>query len=173
MRKIIKQLPITLPLPMVVLPPTQALHTVTSKTGLGVYASSDRLFRGAVFGRDSLEVAEDLMYIKPKLVEKILLTLAGLQGQVNNKANEEEPGKIIHEYRTPHIDGRLLNQVSREIYERLGSMWGGTEDHLAYYGSVDSTPHFIKVLAAYCQAYGMEILTQTIITRSGDEESVL
>jgi glycogen debranching enzyme len=95
--------------PRVRLTPTQALYTVTSKSGLGVYASSDRLFKGAVFGRDSLEVAEDLMYIKPRLVEKILLTLASLQGEVDNKSNEEEPGKIVHEYRTPHIDGRPLN----------------------------------------------------------------
>jgi glycogen debranching enzyme len=101
MRRIIKQLPRALPLPKVVIPPTQALRSVTSKNGLGVYASSDRLFRGAVFGRDSLEVAEDLLYIKPKLVEKILLTLASLQGETQNKDNEEEPGKIIHEYRTP------------------------------------------------------------------------
>ena len=173
MRNIIPKLPLTIPKPRVRLTPTQALYSVTSKTGLGVYASSDRLFRGAVFGRDSLEVAEDLMYIKPKLVEKIILTMASLQGEVDNKANEEEPGKIIHEYRTPYIDGRPLSASSREIYDRLSSLWGGTKDHLAYYGSVDSTPHFIKVLATYSQAYGMEILTRQVTLRSGRRESVL
>jgi hypothetical protein len=65
--------------------PVLALRTVTSKNGLGVYASSDRLFRGAVFGRDSLEVAEDLMYLRPKLVERILLTLGSLQGETTRK----------------------------------------------------------------------------------------
>src|SRR5476651_1146319 len=103
MRNIIRRLPLTIGKPKIRLTPSQALYSVTSKTGLGVYASSDRLFRGAVFGRDSLEVAEDLMYIKPRLVEKIILTMASLQGEDNNEANEEEPGKIIHEYRTPHI----------------------------------------------------------------------
>jgi glycogen debranching enzyme len=169
----IKQIPITLPRPKVRQTPAQALNSVTSKTGLGVYASSDTLFRGAVFGRDSLEVAEDLIYIKPRLVEKILLTLASLQGEANNSANEEEPGKIVHEYRTPEIDGQPLDRASREIYERLGGMWGGTKDSLVYFGSVDSTPHFIKVLSAYCQAYGMEILTETVILRSGRQESML
>jgi glycogen debranching enzyme len=173
MRRIIKQIPITLPYPKVRLSPTQALSRVTSKTGLGVYASADRLFRGAVFGRDSLEVAEDLMYIKPRLVEKILLTMAGLQGEVDNKANEEEPGKIIHEYRTPAVDGQPLNTTSREIYERLSGMWGGDGKSLAYYGSVDSTPHFIKALATYCQAYGFEILTKQVKLRSGRVESVI
>jgi glycogen debranching enzyme len=99
--------------------------------------------------------------------------MASLQGEVNKRDNEEEPGKIIHEYRTPYIDGRPLNQVSRAIYERLGSVWGGTEDSLAYYGSVDSTPHFIKVLVAYCQAYGMGILVESVTLRSGRQESVL
>ena len=51
--------------------PSLALKTVTSKRGLGVYASSDTLFKGAVFGRDSLEVAEDLMQTKPQLVRAI------------------------------------------------------------------------------------------------------
>ncbi|MBX4201284.1 hypothetical protein KW803_00100 [Candidatus Saccharibacteria bacterium] len=173
MRNIIPKLPLTLPKPKVRQTPTQALNSVTSKRGLGVFASSDRLFKGAVFGRDSLEVAEDLMYLKPKLVEKIILTMASLQGEVDNPSNEEEPGKIVHEYRTPDIDGRALNQTSREIYERLGSMWGGTEDHLSYYGSVDSTPLFIRVLARYCNAYGMEIMTKQVTLQSGKKESVL
>src|SRR6185312_7222818 len=116
MRRIINRLPVNLALPKTRLTPTQAMYSVTSKSGKGVYASSDRLFRGAVFGRDSLEVAEDLMYIKPRLVKKILLTIASLQGEVDNKANEEEPGKIIHEYRTPSVDGKPLNSTSREIY---------------------------------------------------------
>jgi glycogen debranching enzyme len=173
MRRIIKQLPVTLPFPKVASTPAQALKSVTSKSGLGVYASSDRLFRGAVFGRDSLEVAEDLMYIKPLLVEKIILTLASLQGETQNKMNEEEPGKIIHEYRTPTVDGKPINSISREIYNHLSRMWGGNENSLAYYGSVDSTPHFIKVLTAYCHAYGMEILTKSVTLRSGRTESVL
>jgi len=153
--------------------PNQALYSVTSKSGKGIYASSDRLFKGAVFGRDSLEVAEDLMYIKPKLVEKIILTMASLQGENENKDNEEEPGKIIHEYRTPQVDGKPLNATSREIYERLSAVWGGDGESLAYYGSVDSTPHFVKVLAGYCQAYGMEILVKQVKLRSGKSESVL
>jgi glycogen debranching enzyme len=173
MRNFIRKLPLTRTMPSVRLTPTQALYTVTSKSDLGVYASSDRLFKGAVFGRDSLEVAEDLMYIRPKLVQKILLTLASLQGETSNKSNEEEPGKIVHEYRTPYVDGRPLNHISKEIYDRLGRMWGGNDEYLAYYGSVDSTPHFIKVLAAYSQAYGMEILGEQVTLRSGRQASVL
>ena len=73
--------------------PNQALKTVTSKSGLGVYASSDNLFKGAVFGRDSLEVAEDLIAIRPKLVESILLTLAALQGETKTKTTKKSLAK--------------------------------------------------------------------------------
>jgi glycogen debranching enzyme len=126
-----------------------------------------------VFGRDSLEVADDLMLIRPQLVEDIILTIASLQGEKSHAANEEEPGKIIHEYRTPRVDGRPLNQTSQEIYERLSAMWGGDGKSLAYYGSVDSTPHFIKTVAVYCQNYGMEILTEQVTLRSGRRESLI
>lgn len=173
MRKIVQPFPVKLQLPKPRSSPTQALKLLTSKNGLGVYASADTLFRGAVFGRDSLEVAEDLMYVKPKLVERILLTMAALQGETERDDNEEEPGKIIHEYRTPRVDGKPITGISKEIYDRLSAKWGGDEQALAYYGSVDSTPHFIKVLAAYCQAYGMEILTRNVKKRSGKKESVL
>ncbi|MEX2006977.1 MAG: hypothetical protein WD877_02325 [Candidatus Saccharimonadales bacterium] len=171
----VKHLPMppVLPLPKVRLTPAQALYTLTSKNGLGVYASSDRLFKGAVFGRDSLEVAEDLMHIKPKLVEKILLTMASLQGEADDYLNEEEPGKIIHEYRKTVVDGKPLDKVSQDIFNSLARQWGGSDTVLAYYGSVDSTPHFIRALATYCQAYGLEILTRQVKLRSGQKQSVL
>jgi len=153
--------------------PTLAFRTVTSKSGMGVYASSDHLFKGAVFGRDSLEVAEDLMYVKPKLVETILLTLASLQGEEDNELNEEEPGKIVHEYRTTIVDGRALDPTSREIFDRLAARWGGSDTTLAYYGSVDSTPHYVRVLSKYCQIYGTDILLKRVKLRSGYEVSVL
>jgi glycogen debranching enzyme len=153
--------------------PNLALRTVTSKSGLGVYASSDRLFRGAVFGRDSLEVAEDIMNIRPRLVERIILTLASLQGETENHTNEEEPGKIVHEYRTPIVDGKPLNPVSQEIFDRLSARWGGNSQELAYYGSVDATPHYVRTLARYIEDYGLDILNRQVRLRSGNEISVL
>src|SRR3989344_6903040 len=95
--------------PKLLKPPILALRTVVSKSDKGVYASSDRLFKGAVFGRDSLVVAEDLMTLRPQLAKRILLALAALQGVKHHSANEEEPGKIIHEYRSQMVDGRHLN----------------------------------------------------------------
>lgn len=147
--------------------PQQALKSVTSKSGLGVFASSDYLFKSAVFGRDSLEVAEDLMPMRGKLVENILLTLASLQGETNNADNEEEPGKIIHEYRSTRVDGKPIDEKSAEILKRLSQQWGGTSSQLAYYGSVDATPLFLRVAHSYTRMYGNNILKKKVQLRSG------
>lgn len=138
-----------------------------------MYASSDTLFRGAVFGRDSLFVAEDLMTLKPQLVKRILVTLAELQGVQHHSANEEEPGKIIHEFRTRTVDGRKLAGEPLRIFETLASRWGGSEDRLIYYGSVDATPQFIRTLVQYCDVYGPNILSQKIQRLDGREVSIL
>lgn len=159
--------------PKLMLPPALALRSVVSKSGLGVYASSDTLFRGAVFGRDSLVVAEDLMTIRPKLVKRILLTLASLQGLNHRGANEEEPGRIVHEYRTQVVDGRPLKGRPLEIFENLSRRWGGNDAVLIYYGSVDSTPHFIRALGEYCDFYGQRILTQSLQRRDGKTVTML
>lgn len=147
--------------------PSQALKTVTSKEKMGVYASSDTLYKGAIFGRDSLDVAEDLLLIKPKLVHNILITLAGLQGEVKNDVTEEEPGKIIHEFRRKVVDKKPIKGRSLEIFNQLSHHWGGDGQSLAYYGSIDATPHFLRVLGKYTRLYGHEILLNTVKLRSG------
>jgi glycogen debranching enzyme len=152
--------------------PQVALRTVTAKGGGGVYASSDVLFRGAVFGRDSLEVAEDLMLVRPRLVRDILLTMGRLQGLENNALNEEEPGKIIHEYRVTALNGKQIDLSSREIFDSLSEKWGGSKNELAYYGSVDSTPHFLRVLGAYCLMHGETILGESVQQRDGNNTTM-
>ncbi len=167
-RKLVQKIPLYHSL--VALTPTEALRSVTSKDGFGVYASSDTLFRGAVFGRDSLEVGEDLLLVKPKLVRTILLTLACLQGVETNQLTEEEPGKIVHEYRRAVVDGQPLDAESRQIFEQLANRWGGNAQELAYYGSVDATPLFVRLAAAYARLYGKEILAEMV--RQRDDHSI-
>jgi len=154
-------------IPKPALTPNRALRLVTSKTGKGIYASSDTLFKGAIFGRDSIEVAEDLLRIKPQLVKRIILTLASLQGEEFNPANEEEPGKIIHEYRTTIVDGKAINDMSKHIFHELAAKWGGDDKSLVYFGSIDSTPSYIRLLGIYIDTYGDSILDEDIKLRSG------
>lgn len=148
--------------------PAVALASVVSRDGNSVYASADTLFKGAVFGRDSLEVADDLMTFKPALVHNILLTMGVLQGVSHDNQREEQPGKIIHEYRQSSLDGKPIDSASLEIFKQLGRKWGGTDTELAYYGSVDATPHFLRTVGQYCKLYGQTILQEKITQRSGE-----
>lgn len=147
--------------------PSLALAAVMVSDGSTVYASSDVLYKGAIFGRDSLTVAEDLMQLKPGLVHNILLTLGRLQGVQTNASNEEEPGKIIHEYRTAIVDGKPIKGRQRQIFNDLSKKWGGDSNVLAYYASVDATPHYLRALHAYCRRYGNDILDEHITQRDG------
>lgn len=149
--------------------PSLALASVMASDGSMVYASSDTLYRGAMFGRDSLEVAEDLMHLKPGLIYNILLTLGKLQGVQHNDANEEEPGKIIHEYRTSIVDNKPLRGRQLQIFKELTAKWGGDEHTLAYYATVDATPHFLRTLHAYCRRYGDDILSAAVTQRDGQK----
>ncbi len=158
--------------PKLVRSPVLALRSIVSKTGKGVYASSDNLFKGAVFGRDSLVVAEDLMALRPLLARRILLTLAALQGLKHQNDNEEEPGKIIHEYRIKVVDGKPLRGAPLQIFNNLTKRWGGSDTELIYYGSIDSTPQFVRTLCEYCAFYGPKILEHKITLQDGSSATL-
>jgi glycogen debranching enzyme len=145
-----------LPLPML------ALRAVTSKNGKMVYASSDRLYKGAFFTRDALEVAEDIMSLKPKLAQNILLSAARFSGTKENDDNEEEFGKLSHEYRNILVDGKPLDAATLEVFNRISFRWGGDAERMIYYGAADTTPHFLRTLAMYCGQAGTHILDADI-----------
>ncbi len=104
-------------------------------------SKSDKHFRRyeAIFGRDSLRVALNLLERFPKLARSTLVALAELQGVKIDDKSEEEPGRIVHEVRDPKSD-----PVARELIRKYGWGW-------PYYGSVDATPEYIRLLCAYCR----------------------
>lgn len=144
------------------LDPQAALGAVTSGNKKAVYASAGILFRGAVFGRDSLEVAEDLLDENPELAKNVLTTLASLQGVKFDRKSEEEPGKIAHEHREPSN-----NKASQIIFDELTRRWGSQNGKLTYYGSTDATPLFVRVLCSYVRRYGKEILLVNVTHQNG------
>ena len=107
----------------------------------------------AIFGRDSLRVAVDLIYKYPTLTKTTLVKLAELQGVEFNERREEEVGKIIHEYRDP-----IKDSIARELTEQRGWDW-------PYFGSVDSTIEYIKTFALYCNLYGFKLFSHSYIDR--------
>jgi len=88
------------------------------------------------FGRDALLTSYEALLLNPDLATQSLRALASFQGRRDHEANEEEPGKIIHEL-------------------RFGEMAGSGEiPHSPYYGSVDATPLFVVVLDATYRVTG-------------------
>jgi hypothetical protein len=74
-----------------------------------------------LFGRDSLWTARMLLPLSVELAAGTLRTLARRQGRVSDSRGEEEPGKIIHEFRPG------------------GLRAGGLDLPPRYYGTVDAT----------------------------------
>jgi glycogen debranching enzyme len=87
-----------------------------------------------LFGRDSLISAWQTLQIAPSVARDTLETLAKYQGRDLDSRAEEEPGKILHEYR---FDPEKQAELPR---------WS-----FPYYGSVDSTPLFVIVADKYLQ----------------------
>jgi len=81
------------------------------------------------FGRDSIIAAFQSLVLNPQLAADTLRVLARYQGTEYNDWRDEEPGKILHEYR----NGEMT---------RAGEMPFGP-----YYGSLDSTPLFLILLS--------------------------
>jgi glycogen debranching enzyme len=148
----------------------EALNSLLSHEG--VYASGDVLYNNAVFGRDSLEVAEDVMETRPDIAKRVITTLAALQGTEYNALSEEEPGRIHHEHRSINIGDTAQNPDSLRIMQELVETWGGDENSMTYYGSVDATPLFVKVVDSFCHHYDDEILTTAVTNKDGQEITI-
>ena len=87
-----------------------------------------------LFGRDSLISAWQMLEIDPSIARATLQILAKYQGKAINPRAEEDPGKILHEY-------RFDPKEQAELPE-----WD-----FPYYGSIDSTPLFIILAGKYFQ----------------------
>jgi glycogen debranching enzyme len=106
------------------------------------YASSQPIDRDdpgrfhALFGRDSLITSLQVLPERPDVARATLRALAALQGTADDPETDEEPGKIVHEYR-PHAEKRFVD---------MG--WPIRNGELRYYGSADGTSWFLLVLDA-------------------------
>src|ERR1700680_704030 len=95
----------------------------------------------ALFGRDSLITSLQVMPARPEVARATLRVLAAMQGRQDDEDTDEEPGKIVHEYR-PHADRR---------FEDMG--WPVRDGELRYYGSAGG-PAWVLVGVAALRAAG-------------------
>jgi glycogen debranching enzyme len=82
-----------------------------------------------MFGRDSIIAAYQSLLLNPQLAQETLRVLARYQGKEKDEWRDEEPGKILHEYR----EGEMT---------RAREMPFGP-----YYGSADATPLWLILLS--------------------------
>lgn len=90
----------------------------------------------ALFGRDSLITALQLLPARPDVARATLRALARLQGREDDPETDEEPGRIVHEYRPDPPERFIVRD------------WPLRDGELRYYGSADSTSWFLVLLAA-------------------------
>ena len=134
----------------------------------GVYGSGGPNFQYAIFGRDSIKVASDLLATHQQLAYDIIHELSRLQGVRVNPKSEEEPGKIHHEYRYAFFGGKRVLEPAETVLRNLQQKYGGYPgDVMIYYGSYDATPLFVRLVGQYVDKYGQAILKQTYLGRDG------
>ncbi|MCW5890022.1 MAG: amylo-alpha-1,6-glucosidase [bacterium] len=106
------------------------LRTDTPAAG---YVQAGIPWFATVFGRDGLVTAFETLAFGPDLAAAVLRTLAALQGRHEDARRDEEPGKILHELRCGEMAATGEVPFGR------------------YYGTVDATPLFLCLLAAYAR----------------------
>ena len=90
----------------------------------------------ALFGRDSLIVALQVLPSRPEVARATLRAHARLLGARTDPATLEEPGKVIHEWR---------ERAPATLVERG---WPDTDEEFRYYATADATSWLLVVLAA-------------------------
>jgi glycogen debranching enzyme len=149
------------------------LELVRAPGGFGVYASVGPNYQFAIFGRDSIAFAEDILTQFPDISREIIEVLARLQGRRTDPITEEEPGKIHHEYRALHFNGETISETAKRVYDLLLPRWGHPEtQELLYYGSVDATPLFIQLVDLYVARNGADLLDHAVTHHSGQATTI-
>jgi len=98
--------------------------------GEGYFAAGVPWF-ATLFGRDSIITALQTLALRPELARKCLHLLARRQARSYDPFSVQEPGKILHEMRQSELS------AIKEL------------PYTCYYGSVDSTPLFLVLVAEY------------------------
>ncbi|MFV2085632.1 glycogen debranching N-terminal domain-containing protein [Micromonospora sp. LOL_021] len=102
-----------------------------SLTATGAIPTAGLPWFMTLFGRDSIFISLQTMPFLPRLTPPVLRLLGSLQGGSLDDLREEEPGKILHEFR----------YGESAAFEE--------QPHTPYYGSADATPLFVILLDEY------------------------
>ncbi len=112
------------------------LDMLTTELPTGPYPFAGVPWFCTTFGRDGLLTAFQCLWLRPELARGTLAFLAATQAKGVDPSTDAEPGKILHEARTGEM------AATKEV------------PFARYYGSVDSTPLFVMLAAAYWSRTG-------------------
>ena len=112
------------------------LRMLVATTSEGMYPYAGVPWYSTVFGRDGLITGLEYLWACPEVAKGVLSHLAATQATEVDQSQDAEPGKILHEARQSE-----MARVGEVPFRR-------------YYGSVDSTPLFVLLAAAYFKRTG-------------------
>src|SRR5438552_4699241 len=119
-------------------------HMMQTETQYGPYPYAGVPWFSAVFGRDGIIAALQLLWFDPLIARGVLAYLAANQADAERPEQDAQPGKVLHEFRE----------------DEMATL--GETPFRRYYGSIDSTPLFVMLAGAYYKRTGDRAFAESI-----------